>query len=84
MNAKEKETNPNRQREEETAIFPMIGFDSATSSFPALLIKKPYRKELKMAKSKIFHFCRKVQNYFLSPKFCAITHLRDLKGFVDQ
>ena len=40
MNEKEKERNPNRQREKDKGIFSMISFDSAASSFLALLIKK--------------------------------------------
>ena len=47
MNEKEKERNPNRKREKETVISSMIGFDTATSSFPTLLIYKSYRKKWK-------------------------------------
>ena len=44
VNEKEKEGNHKRQREKEIGIFSMIGFDSATSSFLALLVNNSYRK----------------------------------------
>ena len=40
VNEKEKERNPNRQRTKEIGTFSMIRFDSATSSFLALLVIK--------------------------------------------
>ena len=41
-------------REKEIGIFFMIGFDSATSSFLALLVNKSYRKKQKKAILKKF------------------------------
>ena len=40
---------PNREREQEgeLGMFSMMGFDSATSIFLALLVKKSYSKKLK-------------------------------------
>ena len=52
MNEKEKERNPNQEREKETGLSPIIGFDTATSSFLTLLIIKSYRKKLKKSKLK--------------------------------
>ena len=45
MNEKETEINPNRQREQELGIFSMMRFESANSSFLALLVIKSYRKK---------------------------------------
>ena len=45
VNEQEKEKNPNRKRE--IGIFSMVGFDSATSSFLALLVIISYRKNRK-------------------------------------
>ena len=60
-----------------------MGFDSATSSFLALLVNNSHRK-LKKAKLKTEVFNFAVENYFLSRKFCKVTYLRDLKSFVGQ
>ena len=40
MKEKKRERNPNRQREKEIGIFSMMGFDSGSSSFLALLANK--------------------------------------------
>ena len=45
MNKKEKDRNPNRQREQELGIFSMMRFESANTSFLALLVIKSYRKK---------------------------------------
>ena len=50
MNEKDKERNPNQQRERQRARnISMMGFDSASSSFPAKLVIQSYRKKLKKA-----------------------------------
>ena len=55
----------------------MMGFDSATSSFLALLLNKSYRTEKrKIINENFTHRSKKVQNQFLSPKFCQVTHLK--------
>ena len=76
LNDRERE----RERARETGIFSMMGFDSATS-FLALLVNKSYRK-----RQKSFHLRskKKIQNHFLSRKFCKVTDLGDLKSFVGQ
>ena len=38
------QTDREQKRERERGIFPMMGFDYATSSFLALLVNKSYRK----------------------------------------
>ena len=63
MNEKEKERNPNpkreKERERETGISSMIGFDSATSSFLALLINDIEKKEKGKKIKHIFNFAIK-------------------------
>ena len=65
--------------ENERGIFSMMGFDAATSSFLALLVDKS--KRLKNAK--LTNSQQKVKE-FLPQKFCQVTHLQGLKGFVGQ
>ena len=54
---REGKTQPT-EREREIEKFSMMDFDSATSSFPALLVNKSFRKESKKAKLKtiVFNF----------------------------
>ena len=62
-----KKTYP-KEREREIGIFSMIGFDSETSSFLALLVNKSYRKKLTKAKfKKHFKFAvKKFKTVFFS------------------
>ena len=69
----------------EIEIFSMMGFDSVTFSFLALLVNKSHKKLIKAKFKKSFQLRnKKSQNHFLSQKFCQVTHLRDLKSFVGQ
>ena len=59
-----------------------MGFDSATSSFLALLVNKSVKKTEKgKIKRKVFNFA--IQK-ILSRNFFQETHLRDLKSLVGQ
>ena len=76
-----------RERERERGIFSMTGFDSASSSFLALLVIKSYKKKLKSAKfeRKISRFQRgKNVQTCLFLEFCNVTHLQDIKRFIGQ
>ena len=63
----------------------MMGLDSATSSFLALLVNNIEKSQKGKIKNKTFQLrIKKVQNHYLSRKFCQVTHLQDLRIFVGQ
>ena len=72
-------------RERELGINSMMTFDSASSSFLALLVIKSKNESAKF-KRKFFHIShwKNAQNRFLSLEFCHVTHLQDMKSFVGQ
>ena len=82
MNEKEKKTNQNRQREKEIGIFFMMGFDSATSSFLALLVNKSYRKKQKKAILKKFSTShKKSSKTFVVSKVLSSNQSAGLRKF---